>query len=101
MRLLSVTHLLLAVWIAACSRSHIHDKEQGVAEKTIEAVLAAHNDSLMAVPGVVGTAIGRCDGAPCIRVFMRDSAAARRAQLGDRLDGYALRVEVTGAFHAR
>src|SRR6185436_13603697 len=37
------------------------------APKTIDAVLAAHNDSLMAVPGVLGTAVGRCDGAPCIR----------------------------------
>jgi len=70
-------------------------------EKTIEDVLAAHNDSLMAIPGVVGTAIGRCDGTPCIRVFMSDSAAARLARLGDRLDGYPLRVEVSGAFHAR
>lgn len=69
--------------------------------KTIEEVLAVHNDSLMAIPGVVGTAIGRCEGAPCIRVFMRDSSAARAARLSDRLDGYRLRVEVTGLFHAR
>ena len=70
-------------------------------EKAIEDVLALHNDSLMAIPGVVGTAIGRCDGVPCIRVFMRDSASARVARLADRLDGYTVRVEVSGAFHAR
>ena len=69
--------------------------------KTIETVLAEHNESIMNVPGVVGTAIGRCDGTPCIRVFVRDSAAARRTGLADRLDGYPVRIEVTGSFRAR
>jgi len=72
-----------------------------MSEKTIEAVLAQHNDSLMALPGVVGTAIGRCDGAPCIRVFVRDSASAGDARIVERLDGYVVRVEVSGVFHAR
>ena len=70
-------------------------------DKTIETVLAQHNDSLMALPGVVGTAIGRCDGAPCIRVFVKDSAAARATRFAERLDGYRVRVEVSGVFHAR
>ena len=72
-----------------------------MSEMTIEAVLAQHNDSLMALPGVVGTAIGRCDGAPCIRVFVRDSASAGAARIAERLDGYVVRVEVSGVFHAR
>lgn len=72
-----------------------------MSEKSIETVLARHNDSLMAVPGVVGTAIGRCDGAPCIRVFVQDSVSARNARIAARLDGYVVRVEVSGAFHAR
>lgn len=87
--------------VAACAGPRTNASEQRMPEKSIEAVLAAHNDSLMAIPGVVGTAIGRCDGVPCIRVFMRDSAAATRARLADRLDGYTVRVEVTGTFHAR
>ena len=70
-------------------------------DKTIDAVLAQHNDSLMALPGVVGTAIGLCDGAPCIRVFVKDSAAARNTRFAERLDGYQVRVEVSGVFHAR
>ena len=68
---------------------------------SIEAVLEAHNGSLMAVPGVVGTAIGRCDGRPCIRVFVRDSTAAKDARLGTELDGFPLRVEVSGQFYPR
>jgi len=69
--------------------------------QSIQEVLAAHNDSLMAIPGVVGTAIGICDGAPCIRVFVADSGSARRVNVGTRLDGYPVRVEITGQFRAR
>jgi hypothetical protein len=92
---------LLAATIVACGGSRAREAETQMSGKSIEDVLAMHNDSLMALPGVVGTAIGRCDGAPCIRVFVRDTAAARRARLADRLDGYLVRVEVTGDFHAR
>lgn len=69
--------------------------------RTIEQVLAAHVDSLMALPGVVGTAIGRCDGAPCIRVFLADSDPANRARIPSRLDGYPVRAEVTGPIRPR
>ena len=69
--------------------------------QSIQEVLAAHNDSLMAIPGVVGTAIGICDGVPCIRVFVADSASARRVNVGARLEGYPVRVEITGPFRAR
>jgi len=101
MRWSRVSCLLLATVIVACGRPGIREAETRMSGQSIEDVLTMHNDSLMAIPGVVGTAIGRCDGAPCIRVFMRDTASARRAQLAERLDGYVLRVEVTGAFHAR
>ena len=93
--------LLLATAIVACSRPASGTAGAPMHEHTIEEVLAMHNDSLMALPGVVGTAIGLCDGAPCIRIFVRDSAAARRNALADKLGGYPLRVEISGQFHAR
>ena len=93
--------LLLAAVLAACSRSRPSPNDQRMPAASIEAVLEAHNASLLAVPGVVGTAIGRCDGRPCIRVFVRDSAAVRGAGLGTELDGYPLRVEVSGRFYPR
>ena len=96
-----LTFPLLAGMAAACGGPRSQASESDMSERSIDAVLALHNDSLMAIPGVVGTAIGRCDGAPCIRVFMRDSASAHNASLADRLDGYMLRVEVTGQFRAR
>lgn len=96
-----VLRLLLATAIVACSKTRSEVASVPMHEHTIEDVLAMHNDSLMALPGVVGTAIGLCNGAPCIRVFVRDSAAAKRNRLADKLDGYPLRVEISGEFHAR
>ena len=39
-------------------------------ERSIEAVLREHTDRLMALPGVVGSAQGLCDGEPCIKVLV-------------------------------
>ena len=96
----TVTGLLLAVEIAACSGPQRRETEH-MPTRSIQEVLATHNEALLATPGVVGTAIGLCDGAPCIRVFVVDSAAAKRAELAPRLDGYPVRVEVTGPIRAR
>ena len=70
--------------------------EANVSSRSIEDVLAMHTDSLMSLPGVVGTAIGLCDGAPCIRVLVSDSTAASRRKIPNRLDGYLVRVDVSG-----
>jgi hypothetical protein len=63
--------------------------------KTIEQVLAEHTDALMAVPGVVGTAIG----ASGIRVFLADATA--RPRIPTQIEGYAVSVEVTGLITPR
>jgi len=84
---------LLVALVAACSGPPPRASEQ-MSTKRIQDVLAAHNDSLLALPGVVGTAIGLCDGSPCIRIFVADAAAAQRTRVPDRLEGYVVRVEV-------
>jgi len=55
----------------------------------------------MSLPGVVGTAIGLCDGTPCIRVFLADSGAAARNQIPARLEGYPVKIDVTGPVRPR
>jgi hypothetical protein len=84
---------------ASCSGSGARQEDR-MTSRTIEDVLATHTDSLMALPSVVGTAIGLCDGVPCIRVLVSDSSAASRRQIPDRLDGYPVRVDVTGSLRA-
>ena len=55
----------------------------------------------MAVPGVIGTAIGVWEGAPCIQVLVADASAARRGRLPERIGAYPVRVIVTGPIHPR
>lgn len=69
--------------------------------RSIEEVLEAHTDSLLALPGVVGTALGLCDSVPCIRVFLSDSSETIRRRVPQELEGYPVRAEVTGAFRPR
>ena len=64
--------------------------------KSIDEVLAAHTDSLLALPGVLGTAAGRCEGAPCIRVLVGRMSEELRRRLPTELEGYRVRVDVTG-----
>jgi hypothetical protein len=79
-----------------CTGRTAHEEETSVAPKSIDEVLAMHTDSLMSLPGVVGTAIGLCDGVACIRVLVSDSSAASRRTIPNRLDGFPVRVDMAG-----
>ena len=70
-------------------------------QRSIEAVFAAHRDSLMATPGVVGIAIGRSHDAPCIRVMVTHKTAELDQRLPKELEGYAVEVRETGPIRAR
>jgi len=100
LRATAVTLLLIGV-AAGCAQSAPDRRESAVASQSIEEVLAAHTDSLLALPGVVGTAIGRCGDSLCIRVFVRDSSDSVRRSIPDSLDGYPVQMEVSGEFRPR
>jgi hypothetical protein len=95
------TALVLTVLAVGCGGQPALKEETALPGKTIEEVLAAHTDSFMALPGVVGTAIGVCDGTPCIRVFLADSSEAVRRNIPQQLDGYQVRTDVTGEIRPR
>jgi len=88
--------LVLVAGALACSGSQRGGGGGTVTARSIDEVLAAHTDSLMALPGVVGTAIGLCDGERCIKVLLADSNPGTRRRIPDRLEGYRVLVEVTG-----
>lgn len=101
-----VALVLLAGALTACSGSQGgtgQAREDGarVAARDINAVLAAHRDSLMALPGVVGTAIGLCGEERCIKVLLADSSAAAGARIPERLEGYRVVAEVAGTIRPR
>lgn len=93
-----IAPVLLAGIFAACSGSQ---GSATVPARSIDEVLAAHTDSLLALPGVVGTAIGLCDGERCIKVFLADSSVDTKARIPPRLEGYRVVVEVTGTIRPR
>ena len=72
-----------------------------VTARSIDEVLAAHTDSLMALRGVVGTAIALCDGERCIKVFLADSNPDIKRGIPSRLEGYRVVAEVTGTIRPR
>lgn len=95
---------LLAGAIMACSGAQSGARQgrgADVTARSIEDVLAAHTDSLLALPGVVGTAIALCDGERCIKVMLADSNPGTRARIPPRLEGYRVVVDVTGPIRPR
>jgi hypothetical protein len=94
-----IAPVLVAGALLACSGAHRGGAT--VAARNIDEVLAAHTDSLLAVPGVVGTAIGLCDGERCIKVLVADSSPATKARIPPSLEGYRVVVEVTGTIRPR
>ena len=63
----------------------------------INAVLAAHEKELMAVPGVVGVYVGFLDDgkSPCLKIMLARPTPESR-QIPAQIDGFPVRLEVTG-----
>ena len=92
-----IAPVLLAGAFVACSAQ----RSATVPARSIDEVLAAHTDSLLGLPGVVGTAVASCDGERCIKVFLADSNSDTKARIPPRLEGYRVVVEVTGTIRPR
>lgn len=72
-----------------------------LSERSIIEVQEAHADDWEALDGVEGTGVGRCEGAPCIKVFVREETAELEEEIPREVEGYPVRIEVTGRFRAR
>ena len=94
--------LWLVIALFACgSGAEISPREEApMPEKTIQQVLADHTDRLMSLPGVVGTAQGKCSGQPCIRVFVVEKTEELLRQIPPLLEGYQVAVDETGEIKA-
>ena len=92
---------LVAALFACGSGAEIVPREEApMPEKTIQQVLTDHTDSLMSLPGVVGTAQGECSGQPCIRVFVVKKTEDLLKQIPSVIEGYQVAVDETGEFNA-
>ena len=66
--------------------------------RDINAVLADHDDRLLALPGVVGVYVGVLpDGkTPCLKVMLAKADAAVVRAIPQDIEGYPVVTEVTG-----
>ena len=94
--------LVLLSWIvvAGCSLNSqgTRPHEETMARRDINAVLRAHQDELMAIPGVVGVYVGLMDDdkTPCLRVMAVKKNQDLERQVPKSLEGYPVVIEETG-----
>jgi hypothetical protein len=75
-------------------------KGEPIAKKTIETVLDQHTNRLMLLPGVVGTAIGECEGKPCIQVLVLENTPDLSRSIPPSLEGFPVVIVETGEIRA-
>jgi hypothetical protein len=94
--------LVLDTKVTGCSEkiTDIGGEENKMSAKTIEKVLEERTDDLMAIPGVVGTGQGLCNGKPCIKVFVIKKTPQLDKKIPDNLDSHPVVIEETGEFRA-
>ncbi|MBU2608403.1 MAG: hypothetical protein KKF26_03720 [Chloroflexi bacterium] len=68
--------------------------------KTIEMVLKEHRDRLMAVPGIIGIALGEYKGKPCINVYLVQKNYELLQHIPPTLGGYHVVAIETGELQA-
>ncbi len=68
--------------------------------RPIAEVYEKHSEQLMAVPGVVGTAISLCEGKPCIKVYAVKKTAELSRRIPPLLEGYPVEIEETGVIRS-
>ena len=100
--LLKIVAIIAAGILTGCSYTGPSGLEKGqtMPERTIEQVQEEHTDAWMAMPGVVGTAIGLSEGKPCIRIFTSSKPQQLRDKIPSTVEGYPVIIEETGEFRA-
>lgn len=99
---LSIGAITIAASLSGCSWSNASDLKNGgrMPGKTIEQVLNERTNEWMAIPGVVGVAIGEFKGKPCIRIFTSARPQQLPAKIPPAIEGYSVIIEQTGPIRA-
>jgi hypothetical protein len=92
----------LALQAAGCGKGP--QNEKGTPAMSIDdaiRVMNAHVDELMAIPGVVGVAVGALDdGKPCIKVLVAKKVPRHDSLVPKTIEGYTIVIEETGEIRA-
>ena len=100
---LGIGMIVLSGSVVGCSQKSVddHGGQKEMPAKTIDEVLGEHTDEWMSIPGVVGTAIGQCEGKPCIRVMVVKKTQELMKKIPSKLEGFVVEVQETGEIRAR
>ena len=66
----------------------------------VQRILEEQTPELMAIPGVVGTAIGGSAAQPCIKVYVVEETDGIRARIEATLGGQPVILQPTGSIRA-
>jgi hypothetical protein len=108
-RSLAAEHRSVALLVAAligmnslnCENDRVYSNHvERMAGKTIQQVQEQHTNEWMAIPGVVGTAIGQDKGKPCILILTAANTEQIRKRIPAMVDGYPVVVQYVGEIHA-
>ena len=90
--------LLLTIALVPACRQNMAQNSSASPKRDINTVLAAHDEELLAIPGVVGVYVGLLkDGrTACLKVMLARKNPETEKKIPDLLEGYPVVVEVTG-----
>ena len=69
-------------------------------EKTIEQVLEERTSEWLAIPGVVGSAVGMFEDSVCIKILTSANPQQIRHKIPLTVENYPVIIEQTGTFRA-
>ena len=72
-----------------------------MSDPSIAAAQEALTPTVMDLPGVVGTAVGLCEGEPCIQVLIARPDSALMERLPKEYRGFPVDVQVVGDVRAQ
>jgi hypothetical protein len=106
MRRERVTFVLLLICVYAFSLLAGYPQamaQNSSANRDINAVLAAHDKELLAIPDVVGVYVGTIgnEGQLCLKVMLARANPESERKIPRMIEGYPVVTEVTGEIEAR
>ena len=87
--------MLIVTLLTGCDRNMANSPSP---KRDINAVLAHHDDQLLAIPNVVGVYVGVLDDGktPCLKVMLARTSPETEKAIPRELEGYRVVTEVTG-----
>lgn len=73
---------------------------EAIVSQSIEAIQGRLTEVVMALPGVVGTAIGACGGKTCFKVYVAEMTPDVAEQIPAHFEGFEVEIVRTGEFRA-